>query len=203
MLLGPHRQPFLPFSLGILPSRLSQYSSTGSSLTCSHGFLPPGTLATLRGGSTAAEDDDGGARGTIFPERVAACEVDAAAATTTSGVAAPESGRDERADGAWRGWYATKRRSPWLIPRDSRLPSMDATRFSPPLGWFESVSVSGSIESDVSRIYNPRGKQAMTTLERCGERGRGGLTLATRADMSSEGSSWKRKLPSLLRMRTS
>lgn len=39
-----------------------------------------------------------------------------------------------------------------LIPSVLRSPVIPATRFSPPRGWFDKASVSGSILSDVSRI---------------------------------------------------
>lgn len=50
---------------------------------------------------------------------------------------------------------ADSTRSKWatdLIPRVLRSPVMPVTRFSPPRGWFDKASVSGSILSDVSSI---------------------------------------------------
>lgn len=45
-----------------------------------------------------------------MPERVAACTMGA----EEEGVAVPDGGWDERAEGAWRCLYEANKRSPWL-----------------------------------------------------------------------------------------
>lgn len=83
--MGPQRHPCCPFGLGIFPSRASQYKSTGSSSTPSHGLLPADFWSL---DPFASEDDAAAAAdeaveveavgsaesetGTILPERVAA-----------------------------------------------------------------------------------------------------------------------------------
>lgn len=118
MLFGPQRHPCWPFGLGILPSRASQYKSTGSSLTASHGLLPITRrsfepLSIEADGPEVPEVEAAGAgtsTGTILPDRVEPWAAGAAAA----GVAVPESCREERAEGASFCLYEAKRRSPWL-----------------------------------------------------------------------------------------
>ena len=53
-----------------------------------------------------------------------------------------------------------------LSPRLARSPEMAETRFSPPRGAFESASVAGSIESDVSRIWGSPSGWSATALQR-------------------------------------
>lgn len=65
-------------------------------------------LAELEGRERSAGIVGFESTGTTFPERVEAWEVEAEG----TGVAAPESGREERAEGAERVWYEAKRRSP-------------------------------------------------------------------------------------------
>lgn len=104
MLFGPHLHPCLPLSLGIFPSLLSQYVSTSSSLTSSHGrcCTPfPAVRFSLEPPAVELEVEAvGGAsvsRGTTLPERVEPAEREGA------GVAVPEAGVEERAEGAGRG----------------------------------------------------------------------------------------------------
>lgn len=56
-----------------------------------------------------------------------------------------------------------------LIPREAKSPVMPETGFSPPRGWFESASVSGSISFDVSRIWEV-GRRRWSALSRPGMR---------------------------------
>lgn len=95
---------------------------------------------------------------------------------------------------------------------------MPATRFSPPRGWFDKASVSGSILSEVSRIcgssttsqrshgavwlYSTRLESDDDARKRASGRA-DTRTFWTRTVKSSSGSSWNLKLPSGLRTRTS
>lgn len=100
MLLGPHLHKSVPFFLSILPSCFPQYTSTSSSLTSSHGFLPPFTLgAEVEGAEGEAA---GASTGMTLPERVEAVTCGAGVGT---GAGAAEISLV---------LYEANRRSPWL-----------------------------------------------------------------------------------------
>lgn len=71
--LGPHLHPFTPFLRSICPFVASQYLSTSSSTTFSHGLGPPATRGGAIGVSALTRVDVGaGSRLTTLPERVVA-----------------------------------------------------------------------------------------------------------------------------------
>lgn len=86
---GPHLHPFVPFFLVICPFLPSQYLSTSSSTTCSHGLGPPARRGGATGVSAAVVAEVGASEtGTTLPDKVEAVATGAAGGGTTDSVGA-------------------------------------------------------------------------------------------------------------------